>query len=61
MTEKIKINFPGMSIGQDGSIIPTKDFLKHKKQFRMKQEQAGLQNLFKGRKSILKTGDNDIK
>lgn len=61
MTEKIKINFPGMSIGQDGSIIPTKDFLKQRRQFKKNlQEQAGLQNLFKSRKSILKTGDNDL-
>ena len=62
LSEKIKINFPGMSIGEDGSIVPTKDFLKQKRNFKMNlQDQADFKNLFKEKKSILKTGENDNK
>jgi hypothetical protein len=49
LSEKIKINFPGMTIGDDGQLIPTQKFKRNKF---MKEKE--LKELVKEHKSILK-------
>jgi hypothetical protein len=49
LSEKIKINFPGMTIGDDGQLIPTKKFMRNKF---MKEKE--LKELVKEHKGILK-------
>jgi len=50
LSEKMKINFPGMSIGNDGQLIPTREFQRSKNL----REQNELFGMVKEHKSILR-------
>ena len=61
ISEKIKLNFPGMSIDAEGKLVPTNKFLRQKREQgnNRLEKQYELQALFNKNKSILKQSDHE--